>query len=136
MHRSTLPFLFAVAAGWFLTGSCDDKAKTADDKTPPEISVITPTAGQQYAQGDTIYFEADVEDESELSDLKVNLIIGTDTTLMWPDPPVGLGNITSYTINYWYVNPFNLATPAKVSFYALDKRDNSNTVNVDVELTN
>ena len=126
----------ALAAGLLLTASCSDKEKTADDKTPPEITVITPTVGQQYTQGDTIYFEADIEDESELSDLKVNLIIGTDTTLMWPDPPVGFGNISSYTINFWYINPFNVNSAAKVSFYALDKHDNSNTVNVDVELIN
>lgn len=136
MQKRTSHWLYAAFIGFIALAACNDKEKTADDVTPPDITVITPDADQNFALNDTIYFQADVEDDSELSDLQVNLIIGTDTTLMWPTTPTGFGNISSYTINNWHVNNVAAVTDAVVSFYAIDKHDNAATVNVAVHLTN
>ena len=136
MQKRTSHGLYAALFGLTLFAACKDKEKTADDITPPDISVIKPNTDQNFALNDTIYFEADVEDESELSDLKVNLIIGTDTTLMCPTTPTGFGNISSYTINQWYINTVPVVTDAIVSFYAIDKHDNVAVVDVPVHLTN
>lgn len=136
MQTNTLSLFLGVTIACAGLSACNDKEKTADDKTPPTIDVITPVAGQTYALNDTIYFEADIEDESELSDLQVNLIVGTDTTLIWPTAPTGFGNISSYTINNWHVNTVAAVTDATVSFYAIDKHDNEAVKDVQVQLTN
>lgn len=136
MKKRTTPILYAALILVTVIVSCNEKDKTADDVTPPEITVIRPDTDQNFALNDTIYFEADVEDESELSDLQVNLIIGTDTTLIWPTTPTGFGNISSYSINNWHVNTVAAVTDAVVSFYAIDKHDNVQVVDVPVHLTN
>jgi len=128
--------LFITLISALLVISCNkaDKDKTADDKTAPEITILGPAAGTEYLLGDTIYFKADIEDESELSELAVNLLVEGDTVLMWPDPPVLLGNITSYTIDAWWVNTYNIHEDASIEFVATDKRDNTGRATVAILL--
>lgn len=136
MKTTTLLFTTIALGAAALLAACDKKEKTADDKTPPVITVLAPTDGSAYALGDTLYFEADIEDESELSDIQVNMIIGTDTTLLWPTTPTGFGNVTSYSIDQWIINTLPAVADATISFYAIDKHDNEATTNVAVQLTN
>lgn len=115
--------------------SCNDKEPTADDKTGPDITVALPDDNTVYAPGDTIYYQADIEDDSELSEMSVSLINGTDTVLLWPDATVNYGNIKSYTINNWDIDIWNVNADATIQFKAVDKHDNSSTADVPVQLT-
>lgn len=132
-RKTILPVFFTIGAA--ILFSCNDKEPTADDKTGPDISVALPDDNTVYAPGDTIYYQADIEDDSELSEMSVSLINGTDTVLLWPDATVNYGNIKSYTINNWDIDIWNVNADATIQFKAVDKHDNSSTADVPVQLT-
>ena len=124
----------AVAVTLFF--SCNkDKVPTANDHDGPVISIEKPTEGQTFALGDTIRMLAGIDDDSELQDITVHLISGTDTMLLWPASPVILGNVKTYTIDDYVIDNINLNIDAKVEFYAVDKHDNATTTDINVHLT-
>lgn len=135
MRALTLTTIVLLSGGLAIFTSCNDKEPTADDKTGPDITVITPADNTIYTPGDTIFYEADIEDDSELSELLVTLIVGTDTTVLWPDDLISLGNIKSYTINNWDIDTWNVNADATLQFKAVDKHDNSSTADVPIQLS-
>ena len=133
-HTHLTAIVLSLTISLLFTSCGDKKEKTADDFDGPEITIFEPDDNDIYGIGDTIFVSADVEDESELQDISVKLIYGTDTVLLWPDAPVILGNIKSYTIDDWEVNTLGVTVAAVVRYEAMDKHDNATIKDVDIQL--
>jgi len=130
--KTTLIVLIALSS--FIL-SCR-KEKTADDFTPPSISITLPTAGQQFNTLDTVWLDAMITDESEISDVTVRVLYGGDSILIWPTAPVVFGNVKQYHLDDHVINNISVPSPttATLRIYATDKRDNTATKDVSIEL--
>ncbi len=122
------------ATGLFFSACDKSKNDHIEDVTAPELAVSTPTDGQIFTVGDTISLNGDVSDASELSDISVHIIYGTDTVLLWPDAGYSFGNVKEYTIYAKRVDTFNVNTDAIIRYFAIDKHDNATTVDIPVQL--
>ena len=59
MNHSILPIILLVS----LFIACEDKAKP--DKTPPELMIISPAAGETFR--DTVFIQVDTKDEKGIA---------------------------------------------------------------------
>lgn len=135
MIKETL-YLSALATIGLLLSACDKGSETEEkDTVGPEISVYEPDPNDTYAVGDTIYLLADFVDDSEIQEINVNLIIGTDTTLIWPIPDVLFGNIKNYHLDAFVMDTYNVNADAIMRFEAIDKKENATVTEVPISLT-
>jgi len=76
-----MKFLAITAFALFVTFSACKKTEGVVD-TSPKVTILTPTEGQNFATGDTIYFTGTASDNEDLHEGKLEILLASNDSIL------------------------------------------------------
>lgn len=122
--------LISVFSALALFSACE---KHKEDANAPNISILNPTEGQVFKNGDTVRIKGTVSDE-ELHEMELSVIKSNDTTVYFKASPY-VHEKASYDLNeYFVVDKIADSTNAVLTVTAHDHHEHSTTKKVNLLL--